>query len=399
MDVSGSRPPFHPGVASPYKRKQKQKQKSNHKPYDGPVYITWEAFSASPLLPNHIRSLVEPATITTAFSLNQWLWKDRTLTQWHEDMNDYEKGIAASPLCRAVYPADHMDRVRALFHTIQRHRFLARVAIQRWRHRVWMKRVACNVDLIENEPVSDRDAILLTDTKNRTIFRFHRRDLFGTFMANITAADEYLPTPRAPTNPWTNQPLTMSQAMAICQRLLADFAKRGLCPPPLFCAFWAARFNIKRFYTANSAALSQAAIHTYFHDITPANTETLAQTIADLLLEAGTGSGATLQTIRRWLSTPSTPQHTAWRLMCRDYTLHRLLHVQARPHWYSDEHIIADVQRLAEATPDLNIATRRIQLLRAGSAPPALLIQMDPLAEADSLLAALQLMQQSLMRF
>lgn len=400
MDVSGSfdRPAFHPGIAT---RRQKVKK---IRPVPAgpatPVYWSWDAYAASPLEPGHIRCIVPPTTITQDFSLSTWLWKDRTLTQWHEDISTAEKDIVDSPICRAFYPADYVDQVRHLFYTVQRKRCLARMALQRWRTRVWMKRVACNVDLIENEPVADRDAITLTDTKNRTIFRFHRRDLFSTFMANITASEDFLPTPRAPTNPWTNQPLTMPQTMAVCQQLLADFAKRGICPPPLFCAFWAARFNIKRFYTANSAALSQHAIHTYFTEISPENTETLAQTIVELLIEAGTGSGATVDTVRRWLNTSPTPQHTAWRLICRDYTLYRILHVQARPHWYSEEHIMADVHRLADATPMLNIATRRIQILRtAAAAQPAILVQYDPLGDANSLLAALQLMQQNLMRF
>lgn len=405
-------PVFHPGRAptaaerEAAKEKRARKVKIAHKKSTGearPFFLSWDSYAASPLPQNHIRCLTHPDTVTKNWYMSRLLWTDRTLAQWHEEIEAYAKAITDTPLARVFYPDYYVEQLRELFYRVQRQRWLARVVVQRWRYRVWSRRPACNIDLIMNEPIPERDAITLTDTKNRTIYRFHRRDLFRTMMANLTAADEFLPTPRAPTNPWTNQPLTRPQAQAVCQRLLADFATRGVCPPPLFAAFWAARFNLKRFYAENSAALAQHAIRSYFADITPEVAETMAHIMYELITESNVATIATLSSIRRWLlQKPTKPQHTAWLHLCRDYTLYQNLHVQARAHWYSRAWIMGDVERLMSQTPDLETPVTRIQMLRHGnpnSAAPllasSLLIQLPDINSVEEVLSAMQLIQQS----
>jgi hypothetical protein len=302
----------------------------------------------------------------TPWYLMRWTYTDMSLTKWITKIDKIaDMSLNTFPGC--VYPKSYQEEVWSLFYKMQRERWLARWAIMRWRYRMWSKRTQCNVDLIDMEPVPDRDAIYLTDTKAGHLYRFHRRDIIQNFMSNICMADEMLPTPRSPTNPWTNAALTFGQLLSISQQIAADFTRRGSCPPTLFAAFWAARFNIKRFQEENSAVLAQHATMDYFKDITPANLDTVYDTIMQLLDQA---LDAEVQyspvAIRRWLTQkPITSAHRNWLRLVRDYTLYINLHVQIRPHWFNDEWINRDVRALFNATTFPNPRPERLQLAMA----------------------------------
>lgn len=256
-----------------------------------------------------------------------------------------------------------------LFYANQRARWMALKAFNKWRWNVWRKRPQCGVDLIMNEAVESKDAIYLTDTRNKAVYCFHRRDLFTNLMTKITAAEEMLPTPRPPTNPWTNQALTLGQTIAVCQALLQHSVTRGRCPPTLFAAFCAAGYSLPRFESENSSLLAQYAITAYFKDLHEHNRETVMDTMLELLRDAGQRYSAVA--VRRWLRvTPVTPLHREWLALVRDYTLHMNLHIQSRHHWYHDVAIYGDVRELYRRTPLEDPAGPRLRLLRATPPEP-----------------------------
>jgi hypothetical protein len=214
-----------------------------------------------------------------------------------------------------------------------------------------------------NEPVEPQHTVYLTDTGRRAVYAFHYRDLFTNLLARITAAEEMLPTPRQPTNPWTNEPLTQAQTIAVCQELLKHYATRGICPPTLFAAFWQARFDLARFESENTALLSQSAINSYFKDIHDHNREAVIDSAMELLHESGTHF--TSLSFRRWMrQTPPSLLHYEWLSLVRDYTLYMNLHVQARRHWYSEENIHRDVRALYRRTPVHEALSPRIRLIQ-----------------------------------
>lgn len=309
----------------------------------------WDTVCQTPPDPGYIRMLSHPDTAPSSH-VTSWWWRDRTLTEWVNDIEKTKRDLSNNPIMQAVYPPTYAEDVATVFYTNQRERWLARVVVQRLRLRAWARRPACNVDMIDLQPVPDADAIAIADTTNKRIFRFHRRDLLNTVMSNLTMSDEYLPTPRHPTNPWTNERFTNAQTMAVCHRLAADFVKRGRCPPPLLSSFWDAHFNIKQFLAQNTAALSQQAIRSYFRELTDDNLLTVFETMTNLLSDAGVNFSPL--TVRRWLSlTPHTAVHQAWVAFCRDYTLYINLHIQVRPHWYDTGNIYRDVRTLYANTP------------------------------------------------
>ena len=314
------------------------------------------------------------------------LWDtDYTFTEWNTMMEQKSR------------TADERAFIQQLFATNQRKRWLARVVQLKWTQRVWRKRTQCNVDMLEMSPIAEADALFMTDTTHRQIFRFHRRDVFTNMLSNICLSDEMLPTPRAPTNPWNNLPLTLAQTMGLCTQLVSDFAKRGKCPPVLFSAFWAARFNLKRFQSENSALLSQHAIQAYFKDLDPRNMNVVEDTIMNLLSSAVLDYSATA--VRRWLrQTPRTPLHKEWLEMARDYTLYMNLHVQARPHWHSEDRIYTDVVRLYNRTQLPDPLSTRIRSLRTAVALPATTAAATTAAATvDALLGLSLLMPTSLL--
>jgi hypothetical protein len=224
--------------------------------------------------------------------------------------------------------------LRAVFYDNQHKRWLARVVYQRWSQRVMKRRTQCNVDLLEMAPIADADVLFFTDTTHRQMYRFHRRDVFANLMSNICLSDEMLPTPRMPTNPWTNAKLTLAQTIGLCQHLAADYGRRAKCPPVLFSAFWAARFDLKRFRQENSSLLAQYAIASYFKDLHAENMPVVYDTIFNLL-SAGMVNFSPVA-VRRWLMQPQTPLHREWLAFVRDYTMYVNLHVQTRARWTSD---------------------------------------------------------------
>jgi hypothetical protein len=321
----------------------------------------WDVRKLKAPEPPFIRLLDDPQP--NPYGLQTLWYTDYTFTEWHTMIAKRSRDLSDNVLINAFDVSGQIAFMKNIFATNQRKRWLARVVQLKWTQRVWRKRTQCNVDMIDMAPISDNDAILMTDTKHRQIFRFHRRDVFTNLLSNICLSDEMLPTPRAPTNPWNNSLLTMAQIMGLCQKLVQDFAKRGKCPPVLFSAFWAARFDLRRFQDENSALLSQHAIASYFKDLHIDNIGVVEETIMNLLTAANLDYSPTA--IRRWLrQTPQTQLHHDWLKMTRDYTLYINLHVQARPNWYTVERIYLDVARLYNRMTLPDPTSNRIRALR-----------------------------------
>jgi hypothetical protein len=368
IGTTGPRPRTAP-AASPLLRRRQVRPTRSTSPVSTPVLplvpFLWENRIRLPPRPGHIRLLDPPPTDN--FALEQWWYSDRTYTEWHRDIAKLERDISAHEVVRLLYPTDLVDRVRTTFLSNQRQRWLAHVVLARLRNRIWRRRTVCNVDLIDLKPVADRDAIFLTDTPNRQIYKFHRRDVYSSLISSLCMCDEMWPCPRPPKNPYTNQELTLAQTIGICQQLNADYTRRGTCVPVLFAAFWAARFDLDRFQKENASVLAQNAITTYFKDIHDDNLDTVFDTLVTLLREAALDFSAIA--IRRWLrSTPITPLHREWLTLLRDYTLYMNLHVQIRPHWHSTAEIYEDVSRLYERTRLPDPTSQRIRILRGGAA-------------------------------
>lgn len=323
--------------------------------------IPWEERKKTPPKSPFIRLLDDPSD--NPYGL-QTLWHtDYTLTEWHTMIGRKMKDLSDNVLIDAFDVTGQIAYMKNVFATNQRKRWLARVVQLKWTQRVWRKRTQCNVDMIDMAPIADKDAVFMTDTKHRQIFRFHRRDIFTNLLSNICLSDEMLPTPREPTNPWNNSKLTMPQTMGICTHLVQDFAKRGKCPPVLLAAFWAARFDLKRFQEENSALLSQQAITSYFKDLHTDNIGLVEDTIINLLTAANLDYSPSA--IRRWLhQRQQTPLHRDWLTMARDYTLYINLHVQARAHWYTVERIYVDVARLYNRMTLPDPVSNRVRTLR-----------------------------------
>ena len=312
-----------------------------------PVSPQWEERTKSCPAPGKIRLLTKPAELPIPL-LKYW-YADMSLTEWTSALKSLKTDLDTNPITLALLPPNFLQTVTDIFETNQRARWLASVVLQRWKLRVWRKRTQCNVDMIDMAPVSDRDAILITDTKQRQMFRFHRRDLFNNLIANICMSEEMMPYPRTPTNPWSNVPLTLGQTMSVCNKLSLDYALRGKCPPVLLAAFCEARFDLLRFKQDNASMLSQHAIYSYFKDLTSENMDTVYDTLTQLLTSANLGYSSTA--ISRWLKQmPQTALHREWLLMVRDYTVYINLHVQVRPTWRSAIDIRQDVRTLYRRT-------------------------------------------------
>lgn len=395
MDLSGE-PVFAPGLPPAERRRRRRPVRpplslrqpvapdaDQQSPY--PIFFpqTWEERSLTLAAPGHIR-LFDPPPTSGSISIAQLWFRDKTLTEWHTLMDEI---AAESPMCRAMRPANYEEDVRAIFYTNQRKRWLARVVLQRWQQRVWRRRTQCNVDLIDMQPIPDRDAVFLTDVATRTVYRFHRRDLFSNLLSNICLADEMLPSPRAPTNPYTNAPLTLTQTISVCQQLVQDYARRGRCPPVLFSAFCAARYNLARFERENASLLAQHAVTAYFKDIHDDNRDAICDTMFQLLTDNHLSFSPVA--VRRWLrASPPTPLHREWLEMVRDYTMYINLHVQIRPHWYNQDMIDRDVQRLYARTTIPEPASRRMTLLRTAMGPQ---LQTQALASTSHDLLGIQI--------
>ena len=311
-----------------------------------PVSPQWEErIKTCPDL-GKIRLLTRPDPLSIPL-LKYW-YADMSLTEWNTTLTSLKTDLDTKPITLAMSPHNILQTVTEIFETNQRARWLASIVLQRWKLRVWKKRTQCNVDLIDMAAIPDRDAILITDTKQRQMFRFHRRDLFSNLVANICMSEEMMPYPRAPTNPWSNVPLTLGQTMSVCAQLSLDYALRGKCPPVLLAAFCEARFDLKRFKQDNASMLSQHAIYSYFKDLTSENVDTVYDTLTQLLTSANLGYSS--NAISRWLKqTPQTALHHEWLLLVRDYTVYINLHVQVRP-WHSSADIRRDVRNLYSRT-------------------------------------------------
>ena len=212
------------------------------------------------------------------------------------------------------------------------------------------------MDFIEQAPVHPRDAIVLTDVRTHTVYIFHRRDVQASLLANLSQADDMLPTPRAPTNPYTNEPLSLAQTISVCVQLNEHAVRRGRCVPVLLAAFWAARFDLERFAIENAYSLAHAAIHAFFAEISDSNRGDVCDTIIQLLTELNLHFSSS--TVFGWLQEyPATNIQREWLTLVRDYTLYMNLHVQPRPAWSSEDAIHDDVRELYDRSWCLETAS------------------------------------------
>lgn len=288
-----------------------------------------------------------------------------TLTEWQRQMEELERKIPTSTFLTAMYTPEVVQSLKDRFHVRQRERWLARLVLQRWTQHVWKKRTQCNIDLIDMGPIAEKDAFLLTDSKHRYIFRFHRRDIYQNLISNLYHCEEMMPYPRPPSNPWTNAPLTLAQTISVCQNLIMDFAKRGKCPPVLLAAFCESRYDMERFRRDNPSLLAQYAIRDYFKDLTDDNRETVEDTMIQLLHDSLPYIFNRRVALRSWLQeSPITPIHKEWLQLLCDYTLYTNLHIQVRPDWHNTSFIHRDVRALYTRTELPQVSTPRLRLLR-----------------------------------
>lgn len=295
--------------------------------------------------PGTIRLLTPPSDAN--YMVGRLWFTDKSLTDWNIDMEEIREKIENNPVFAALCPPNLLEQMERIFFVNQRARWLASVVLRKWKTRVWAKRTQCNVDMIDLEPIPDRDAIFMTDTAQRQTFRFHRNDVFRNLIANICLSEEMLPYPRPPTNQWTNKILTLGQTISICEQL----AKRGMGSRShiFLAAFCAARYDTKRFATENTPMLAQHAIESYFKDLTTDNAATVYDAIANVLTELRLRYTPTV--LLKWLKeTPQTDLHREWLKFVRDYTLYTNLHVQIRPHWVNMASIYRDVRDLYSRT-------------------------------------------------
>jgi len=322
-------------------------------PFASPVL--WSERCKVAPAPGTIRLLREPADDAP------WAGRDFSLSHWITLLSVHET-------------AD------SLFYETQRMRWRAKAAFNRWRHTLWLRKTQCNVDMIDMAPIKAEDAIFVTDVTNRKVFRFHRRDVFNSLLSNICMSDEMMPYPRPPTNPWTNQVLTLPQTIRVCEQLVGHYGRQGRCPPVLFAAFCASRYDVTRFQRENSSLLAQHAIISYFKDLTAENVLVVEETMINLLNEVSLDFSPTA--IRRWLQLrPITPLHREWITFVQDYTLYMNLHVQVRPRWINRAAIRIDVRELYSRTtipPPLATSRSRSLSLRPNHLMQLAQLMNDP---------------------
>ena len=309
------------------------------------VEPSWEERIKTLATPGKIRLFTKPDDVSIPY-LKFW-YSDLSLTDWITNLNNIRE--ETSTITQSLQPPDFLERVTEIFERNQRMRFLACVVLQRWKQRVWKKRTICNIDMIDMEEVSNRDAILITDTSQHQIFRFHRRDIYNNLIANICMSEQMMPYPRVPTNPWTNIPWTLAQTISVCSQISLDYATRGKCPPVLLAAFCASRYNLYTFKRDYASMLSHHAISDFFKDLTIENMDTVYDTIVQLLAYANLRFSPSA--ISRWLSQkPQTALHKEWLLLVHDYTIYINLHVQLRSSWKSSSDIRHDIRNLYHRT-------------------------------------------------
>lgn len=344
---------FHPGIDV----EQGGRSRTNRRPRIQPPTADTQNVPREPLVflcnderrklppaPGKIR-IIEPSNNYPQSIASFWN-RDMTLTEWVAEFTTIKKQYTEKTISSVLYPSNYLEVLHDMFIANQRKRFLVRKIYRKWSQRVWMKRTQCNITLIDMEPVAEKDAIYLTDTKHHQIFRFHRSDVFTNFLTNIGLCDEMLPTPRVPTNPWTNEPLTFQQTLSICHQMISWYAAKGKCPPLLFSAFCASKYNVRIFRYKHSSLLAHHAIQSYFAEITSDNHEVILDTISQLLTAAGCVHSHIC--LSRWLQTAKTPLHKEWLSLVCDYTLYMNLQIQVRPYWYSQSYILFDVRRMYE---------------------------------------------------
>ena len=340
----------HPGRMRPHRDSHRSDVSTNTF-----QFMTYEERRKLPPAPGTIRLLSSseqyPRLIARFWNI------DMSLTEWITEFRTIQTQYEEQSISSVLYPPNYMNTLQTIFMTNQRHRFLVRKVYQRWSRRVWMKRTQCNVSLIEMTPIPEKDVLYLTDTKHHQIFRFHRADLFKNFLTNIGSCDEMLPSPRHPTNPWTNEPLTLQQTLYVGSQMISYYASKGTCPPMIFTAYHRSNYSISQFRYKHASLLAQHAIATYFMEITLDNQECILETIVQLLL--GAGCLHAYSSIRRWLQGTYTPLHKEWLSFVCDYTMYMNLHVQVRPHWYNRTYILLDVRRLYERSYSFRTVVRQ----------------------------------------
>lgn len=242
------------------------------------------------------------------------------------------------------------ETITAFFEN-QRARWLVAKVLSKWRWNMWKRSPKCNVDLILGEEIPEKFSFYLTDTVNKTVYKFHRNDVARHVVSKLSSLMEGTahPSPQKITNPWTNAPLTFAQEIAVCQRLLEN--GMGFCRSPILAAYCASRFDIKKLSTEYAGLLVQNALTSYYSNLTEFNREAICEELITLLKRAGV-SIHQARAFDKWFTdteTSTDPSVIAlrkeWLSVVRDFVVFKFLQIQIRTNLYGD------VRALLERTP------------------------------------------------
>jgi hypothetical protein len=219
------------------------------------------------------------------------------------------KGLRLKPF--PFFTKEFSETMLSVIHENQQLRWCFKRLIQRWRMARF--RQANTTDVVTME--EPKQPVFVYDWTTRTKYVFEATTLFRGIRTSLLLADELFPTPKAPKNPYTNQPLTYGQLHFALNTLRekgrADWTTES---------FRAADYDLTVFKRRNNMQLRLAALNSLFAKPTEI---AYVDTLFDFIDFSHDNAEIEMERKDVWLwAIENKHDHDlirCWRLLCYDY--------------------------------------------------------------------------------
>lgn len=209
------------------------------------------------------------------------------------------------------YCPEFSKELLATIHKNQSIRWRFKRLIHRWR--LCRLRQANTIDVVTME--TPKTPVYIYDWPNHTKYLFEAQSLFRSIRTSLLLAEELFPTPCAPKNPYTNQPLSYSQLHFTLNTLrglgMSDWTTESMR---------ASNYELTTFKRRTMMQLRLAALHRIFAD---PSTEEYVDLIFDFIdfIHDNVEIQMERKDIWEWVirNAPTNSIVRAWRSLCLRY--------------------------------------------------------------------------------
>ena len=252
---------------------------------------------------------------------------DRTMEEWLELIACLKRAKPTRSVTgnmKCPFSSRHVAGafIEHLLYKNQRLRWTIRKFLLRVRTRIMDKRIVGTEDLCTTEAIPTHHLVTVYDIKTRNKYQFHTNTIARMIVTSLCTSAWGIPSPKLPTNPYTNIPWTTAQCMSIVSQIIRNQAAFHRQTNALILGFKQSHYRIEGFFMRFRVTLRVTAATNLFKDTANADSRELYNEILDYMFEDIPASQSTPLKLLKSRTFPEAYMKL-WDKLVIGYFLHR----------------------------------------------------------------------------